>query len=493
MSTASPYCLPSPDGRLVATLLASTINIREIQTLHTVKDVSLPRDFSGTVTSFQWSPSSRLVLVAAANEIHVFSACDGDDEFSAAIKNPAPPAASLVCVTFGALDTDVCVCASLGLMFAIYNLASSSVVEVANPKFHTAASVRKGFCFRPRTRHLAVLTRTSGKDVISFHHPETKELQRSWCPDTLDAQGVVWSPDGKWLVAWESAAHGHKVLFYTPDGNLFKAWSGPQVLESADADIKLGAGTKLLGFSADARSLAIGDSSRRVCILDMTAVTERARLQHPKTIVPTGTLQLWQEHVGPDSHQFIRALQAVDPPIPQHKTSGPSPSGCALLSFDASSTLLATRLEDSPSTVWIWDVAAAELRAVLLFHRAVLRVLWHPVIRETLLIACDDDACNSPVFLWDPLSEGPKPVDLSGRLSNGKLYATWLDLNHNKPGALFISDSKGYLLASLADQETESVPWCAEGELSDELDTTQDFDAHDEASPLDDTFCFKKR
>lgn len=197
---------------------------------------------------------------------------------------------------FGAFDTDVIVCASLGLRFAVFDLASSAIVEIANPKFHMPATVRKGFCFRPASRHLAVITRTSGKDMVSIHHPKTKELQRSWYPDTVDAQGIVWSPDGQWLVTWESAAHGHKTLFYTPDGNLFKVWSGPQPLTPAEADINLGPGVRLLDFAADGSLLAIGDSSSRICVLNMASITESLRLQHPSSIVPTDTLQVCSTH-----------------------------------------------------------------------------------------------------------------------------------------------------------------------------------------------------
>lgn len=262
-----------------------------MDSLQTLKHISIPRGFPGPVAFFKWSSSSRLILVASVDQVHVFSVTVEDD-FHATISNPIPPAAKPVFIGFGASDTQICVCASLGLNFAVYDLVSSKAVEIANPKSHTTASVCRSFCFRPGTRHLTILTRMSGKDMISIHHPVTIDVQRSWFPDTADAQGLVWSPDGKWLVTWEAAAHGHKVLFYTSDGNLFKAWSGPQILVAADADIKLGPGVKLLAFSADARLLAIGDSSRRICILTMASVTESLRLQHPNSIAPTEILQV---------------------------------------------------------------------------------------------------------------------------------------------------------------------------------------------------------
>lgn len=291
MPTASPYCLPSPDGAYVATLSASSIHIREADSLSTVRETSLPRGFAGPVASFQWSPSSRMLLVACSHEIHVFSAWE-EGGIHATVRNPVPPAAKLAYAGFGAVDTDVCLCASLGLKFAVFDITSSSAVEIANPKFFNAAHVRKGLRYRPGTHHLTLLTRASGKDMISIHHPKTKEMQRSWSPDTIDAQGLAWSPDGKWLAVWESAAHGHKLLFYTPDGSLFKTWSGPQPMVPSDNETQLGPGVRLVEFSADARVLAVGDSSRRICMLSMTSITESMRLHHPSSVVSTETLQV---------------------------------------------------------------------------------------------------------------------------------------------------------------------------------------------------------
>lgn len=280
----------------MAALHTSTINIRAVESLRSLREIHLPAGFAGSVLAFQWSSSSRHLLVASVDEIHVYSAFDA--AFHATVRNFAPPAAKPVHIAFGPVDTDVYICASLGLKFTIFDLAASRATEVANIKFGTAATVRKGFCFRPGSRHLAVLTRMSGKDMISIHHPTTKEVQRSWFPDLVDAQGVIWSPDGRWLVIWESAALGHKILFYTPDGNLFRVWSGPQTLVAADADAQFGPGVRLLDFSADAQSLAVGDSSRRICILDVKSAAEALRLQHPNTVATTDTLQVritWQE------------------------------------------------------------------------------------------------------------------------------------------------------------------------------------------------------
>ena len=56
---------------------------------------------------------------------------------------------------------------------------------------------------------------------------------------TIDAQGLKWSPDGKWIAIWDIASAGTKVLIFTADGQLFRTYSGPSgVDDSFDLGVK---------------------------------------------------------------------------------------------------------------------------------------------------------------------------------------------------------------------------------------------------------------
>ncbi|KAK0621360.1 hypothetical protein B0T17DRAFT_286091 [Bombardia bombarda] len=491
---SSAHCLPSPDGRHIATLYPSVINVRAVRGLDVVHVVKLPQDFSGPILSFQWSPSSRLLLVAGPDQIRVASALE-DDGFHATIRNPVAPGTKPIYVGFGATDTEVCIISPFGLKFAVFDLASSKAVEIANPKSLRPSPASNGFSFRPGTRHLALLTRAGGKDMISLHDFPTRELHRSWAPDTIDAQGLVWSPDGRWLVVWESPAHGHKLMFYTADGYLFKTWQGPASPLLEDRDYALGPGVKAAQSSADARYLAVGDSSRRISMFTMASASEVMWLQHPNNLVPKDTIQVWQERIGlsqtgPSIHTFLRTTQVVSPPPrPQDNSNSDSAvTGCASIIFDPLSPLLATRLEEHPSTVWIWDAQAAELRAVLLFHGNIASLSWHPTVRETLLIRCEGDQYSGIVFVWDPLSEGPRSVDFAQRFPGakavGKWRAIWLGLDASDPPSLFLSDTHNYVLASLAEPDQDELPWGYRGSSSNVHDG-DDGGARREESPLE--------
>ncbi|CAJ2506160.1 Uu.00g002900.m01.CDS01 [Anthostomella pinea] len=466
---SSSHCMPSPDGTLIATLLPSSITVRAIASFDVVRTVKLPSDLAGGVTSLTWSPSSSRILVAAADQLHFFSAKDGG--FHGAVRFPSSLASKPTHVECGATDNEACVWSPLGLKLTIVNLASSKAVEISNPKLYNAASAHKGYSFRPRTHHLALLTRTDGKDMVSIHCPETREIQRSWQPNTIDAQGLAWTPEGRWLVVWETAAQDYRVIFYTSDGHVFKDWRGPLVHAPEDMGLEYGAGVKTLAFSPNGRHTAIASGSRCIFMLNGQSMVDEMSLRHPQTVKPKDTLQVWQEHIklstaGALPTTFVRATQAVSPPAASSNNMQDVRSGCNLAKFDSSSTLLATRLEEAPSTIWIWDVPTAELRAVIMYHSSVSKVEWHPDQPELLLMRCEGDNYGGVLFVWDPLSGGPRSIDFARH---------W-------PG-----------------KTDDALPWRQQSEppadavaTADDAEDDSSIDMDEGMSELDDTFQFKK-
>ena len=130
-----------------------------------------------------------------------------------------------------------------------------------------------------------------------------------------------------------------------------------------------------------------------------------------------------------------------------------------MLSFDHSGTLLATRIEDLPTTLWIWDISSRHLRSVMIFHAPIAKITWHPDIDELLMIRCEES--RGIVHLWDPSWETPQIIDFGAQMPGGKVIgktiARWLGSDCASPALLF-SDSQDCVLASLAGDD-EGVPW----------------------------------
>ncbi|KAI9166913.1 WD repeat-containing protein [Paramyrothecium foliicola] len=501
--------IPSPNGELVAIFSHPTLTIRSLQSLQTTNVVKIPSDLSGPVTSLLWSPSSTKVLIASADQIHVFSI--NDPSYHAVVRNPVPSAGGKPpLVQFGAVDTEVLVCSTFGLKLIICDLRTGMAVDIGNPKFYNVLSFARGYSLRPATAHLALLTRVGGKDMVSVHHPQTRQVQRSWSPETHDAQAVVWTPDGRWLLLWESPAHGRRILLYTPDGQLFRVLEAKNICPGEDADLE--AGIKLCNISPDTTLCAVCDHSRRVTLLSTETWRNRMQLVHPSTIVPKDTLQVWQEQLDssskPDTiHSFHRATQMFSPAavLSDTKLSAEPKQGCSMAAFDSSSTLLATRLDDSASTIWIWDTNVGELRAVLTFHSPV-SFHWHPRIRETMLLKSQDEGRRGLFYVWDPLSNGPSTIAmqkyLSGAKTIGKPNAFWVH-GEVEPASLLLSNPHHGVLLSLSHTEQHPANWNEadesqltnnrlEGSFMDDKDLSVAVSDETDASVADDTFSFKQ-
>jgi hypothetical protein len=261
-----------------------------LQTVHVVK---LSSDLAGLISNLIWSASSSKILVYAGDCFQVFAACDSS--FHATIQSPAAPArGKLPLIQFGARDTEVVACAPLGLKFTVFDLETSKAVDINNPKFHHPTSASRGFSFRPDTGHLLMLTRVGGKDMVSIHHPLTRQVTRSWFPDSLDAQGIKWTPDGQWIILWESPAQGSRLFVYAADGQLFRTLEAPSLLPDStiDAESDLQLGIKSCQLSSNSKFCAIGNHSRGVAVLQAGIWRSMMRLMHPAAITPRETLQV---------------------------------------------------------------------------------------------------------------------------------------------------------------------------------------------------------
>lgn len=318
---------------------------------------------------------------------------------------------------------------------------------------------------------------------MSIHNPAKYEVLRSWNLDTVDAAAISWSLDGKWLAVIESGGHGHKILFYTADGHLFKIWKGPRPSGVEEADIDLGAGVKTVEWSADGKYLAVADFSSKITLLSIPAFVETMRVEHTSTIKPMEGLQVWQEHVltrtqallvKEDQRSYRAVTQITCPPTtaptPASSTQTDNNSGTALMAIDATGTLLASKTENLPTTVFIWDIASKLLRTVLIQHSPVAKLTWHPTISELLLIRCDSDDTKGVAYLWEPLYPIPKIVDFSTQLPEGrvmgKAVVRWLhgafDVEKETVTvALFFADTQDTILASvpMTGNDGENVPW----------------------------------
>jgi hypothetical protein len=138
-------------------------------------------------------------------------------------------------VDFGSDENEVLVFHAWNTKLSIHSLEMGRSSVIKTPKF----AHHLGFGYRPKTRQLAILLKPETSDLLTVHEPRSYELVNRSALSTVDAQGLKWSPDGKWISVWDVASAGTKVLIFTADGQLFRTYTEPSgVDDSFDLGVK---------------------------------------------------------------------------------------------------------------------------------------------------------------------------------------------------------------------------------------------------------------
>lgn len=253
------------DSYLIVRLSRSTVDEAPIRT------ISIGADFAGRVRFIRWasnrsqsqddpSPPQYRILLADDHAIRIWDIID--TQWNTKIENAGGTFGNIAQVDFGLDANEVLAFSEFGVKVSIWFLDTGKCVEIKDPRF----SHSRGYGYRPRTGHLALLTRPNSFDTLTMHAPCSYEAISSVTIPTVDAQGLKWSPDGHWIAVWDSAAAGCKVMIYTADGQLYRTYSGDEEDEMA------GLGVKALEWSPGSNYLAISGFNNRVTLLSARTV-----------------------------------------------------------------------------------------------------------------------------------------------------------------------------------------------------------------------------
>jgi WD40 repeat protein len=191
-------------------------------------------------------------------------------EWHADIENIEP---TITSVDFGAGDDEVILFHAWNSKVTIFNLATSHSQVIKSPKFCNPNS--HGHGYRPRTRQLALLLKPEANDLLTVHEAHTYEVITKMILPTVDAQGLKWSPDGKWIAIWDAASSGTKILIYTADGQLYRTYSGPtEVDQTHDLGVRMIEWTPTRKQDQSSPLLGVGKFDGTVDLLNTRTVSK---------------------------------------------------------------------------------------------------------------------------------------------------------------------------------------------------------------------------
>lgn len=136
-------------------------------------------------------------------------------------------------VDFGRDENEIIVFHAWNTKLSIFSLDTGRSQVIKTPK----SSHHNSFGYRPKTCQFAILLKPDTNDLLTIHEFRSYELIGRAVLPTVDAQGLKWSPDGKWIAVWDAASTGTKVFIFTADGQLFRTYTGPS---ESDSSLDLG-------------------------------------------------------------------------------------------------------------------------------------------------------------------------------------------------------------------------------------------------------------
>jgi hypothetical protein len=173
-------------------------------------------------------------------------------------------------IDFGSDENEIILFHAWNTKLTVYALDTGRSQVIKSPKF----SHYNGFGYRPKTGQFAVLLKPDALDLLTIHEFRTYELVTRAVLPTVDAQGLKWSPDGRWIAIWDAASAGTKVLVFTADGQLFRTYNGPPGFnDSFDLGVRIIEWSPASSSSGASEFLAIGKVDGTVDILRCKTVS----------------------------------------------------------------------------------------------------------------------------------------------------------------------------------------------------------------------------
>ncbi|XP_060614719.2 WD repeat-containing protein WRAP73 [Anolis sagrei] len=396
LKLSNQLCKFSPDGKCLASGVQYRLVIREANTLQILQLFTC----LDQIQHIEWSSDSLFILCAMYRRgiVQVWSLEQPDwhckiDEGSA----------GLVATCWSPDGRHILNTTEFHLRITVWSLCTKSVSYIKYPK-----DCQQGIAFTKNGRYMALAERRDCKDYISLFVCSDWQLLRHFETETQDMAGIEWAPNGCVLAVWDSCLK-YKVLLYSLDGRLLSTYSA----------YELSLGVKSIAWSPSSQFLAIGSFDEKVRILNHVTWKKIAEFEHPVDIVSPKIIIYKEVEKSPavdteklafpPSKKMAGSLfrtkskyEIVPVPLSLHLVKPAMDQanpriGVGMLAFSCDNCFLATRNDNIPSAVWIWDVQKMKLFVILEQLCPVHLFQWDP--RQPRLAICSG---NNRVYLWSP-------------------------------------------------------------------------------------------
>ena len=368
----------------------------------------------------EWSPDDQFLMMVNTKEHLVYLRSVQDEDWAGTVCEPM-----LAAAIWSSDSRQIILYSDLQLRVTVWSLVEEAQTAVLQgPKVLPP----KGTSFSDNKKFMALLEKRDNKDCVSIYYAgsdwkimNTFEVNG----ELIDAQDVKWTMRSTALLVQDSCLESRYVVY--------SALTGQVLARHCPSDPKQGLGIRQLTVSPSNKIVACGLFQPQLALFNNLTQKDLARLHHPIQIQlaaqrnanqPTvyreekqkaDVSRLQNGMASAIGYQYVNMVQTISDgkitvKVPQvakkdmqqfHTSTyekvglkGP-PIGIQLMEWSFDSQYLATKCEEMPNAVWIWDVTTLKLTSVLL-HIDVVRAFKFAPSSHSLYICTG----QKRLFVW---------------------------------------------------------------------------------------------
>ena len=279
------------------------------------------------------------------------------------------------------------------LRLTIWSLVDQNVFYIKSPKHHN-----KALSFTSNGNFMALGERSEWNDYIGIYYTEDWKLLNRFQIETTDLADLMWTRDNTAIIAWDNPIEWRLLVY-----------SATQGLIAQHIPYENALGFKNLKFSTNGQFLAAGSFDQKVRIYNNISWKEITEFKHINYLSEDENIHIYteEEYKQGSLYDFeeesTSRYKMLDLPVKlkceivskNKENISPTESGVSLLSWSYDSKYIATKNENTPKCVWIWDVSTLNLSVLLIHFHVVTSFDWSK--RSNHLVV----ATNTPrIFIW---------------------------------------------------------------------------------------------
>jgi WD40 repeat protein len=355
----------SPDNTLVALSNGTKIIVKSVSQLTNVQSYSFPE----AITNMEFSPDSQYILVTMAKRGLVEARAIYEEEWAAKIEDP------LIGILYARWSPDsrhILAFSDYQLKLSIYSLVDKTVQHIKHPKY-----VDKAISFTSDGKFMALAERRETKDYIGIYYTRDWKLVNYIMADSYDLNDLKWSPDNSVILAWDTPLE-YKMMVYCPAQGLICKY---QPYEYA-------LGIKSVKFCESGQFLAIGSYDEKVRLFNCLTWKVVTEFEHKTSVVEYNDALIFKEEEIKDSFpyvvegaktstRYVMAENTIKIPSIKAPLDKPNPPvGVSMVAWSPDNNYIASKNDNMPNVLWVWDVNSLNLKAVLIQLQPIKSFVW---------------------------------------------------------------------------------------------------------------------